>query len=399
MGCYVRARRHLRLPFQTTYQHRACMKMTAFRLTVCTFVLALVAAPCSATGARSSKSESEALKPVSAMANGVAVEVDPRVELMAVIQLLDDYPVLTAFESPYRSDAKAYFAGFSKHSAVTTFDRLASDGFAFDAVPKFFASLTNPPNVELNGDVPSEAIERAGGIENLKQFAPQIAEFASESDFSAFYRAHKGTYRTSVDSTLKDASTAVGQLEDYLGVKFPAARIVVSPLLHDGGFAMRGGRPDAQAFVGPVRVRDGFPDFGDKVRLGRLIWHEFSHTVVNPLTSQAKARVATLEVTEPGFRAMMRKHAYEDWETIVNESIIRAIEVRLAERQLGSDAAKTVQADQLKRGFVHVPRLVALLHEYESNRKAYPTLAEFYPELLTAFREPIEVPNVAPAPR
>lgn len=320
-------------------------------------------------------------------AKGVSVQVDPRIELMTVIQLLADYPVLTSLASPYRADARAFFAAHAAHPAVTAFDTMSSAGFAFDAVPKAFASMSPLPDLRLGHDVPPEAIERAGGRPRLEAFAVSAAQFAHESDFAAFYRAHEGTYKALVDSALPHVHAAVGQLEAYLGADFAAARVVLSPLLHDGGFAMRGTEPASQAFIGPVGLANGFPDFGGEERLGPLIWHEFAHTIVNPLTHQAQGTVDSMEVVDATFRDTMRRQAYGDWETIVSESVIRALEVRLATRTLGSEAGARALARQVDRGFRHVPRLVEALREYESDRSTYPTLALFYLRLLRVFRK------------
>lgn len=317
---------------------------------------------------------------------GVRVAVDPRIELMAVVQLLAGYPVLTSLEMPYRTDARAYFEGLAADSAVVAFDSMSSAGFAFDAVPKAFMAMSDLPELALGEDLPAEVVARAGGSEALARFTHLLRRFVAESDFGSFYRAHLGTYQLLVDSTRSAAASAVTQLEAYTGAELSDARVVVSPLLHDGGFAMIGGHPKAQVFIGPVAVTNGYPDFGAYDRLGPLIWHEFAHTIVNPLTHRARAAVDSLEVTDEIFRTAMRRQAYTDWETIVNESIIRAIEVRLSTRVLGAEAGARAEALQVKRGFIHVPPLAALLKEYEEDRDAFPTLSSFYPTLLDAFR-------------
>lgn len=326
------------------------------------------------------------LTPVRSVSAGLVVEVDPRIELMAAIQLLADYPVLTAHDTPYKADVESWFRPYREHDVIREFATMYAAGFAFDAVPKAFASMGPVPHLGLGPVVPSEAVERAGGRETLERFTRMAADFASRADMQSFYRAHAGTYRVLVDAAMPEVESAVAQLVAYTGVDFPSARIVLSPLLHDGGFAMSGGDPPAQAFVGPVGVgENGFPDFGDRRRLGRLIWHEFAHTIINPLTGRARATVDALEVTDDEFRARMRRHAYDDWHTIVSESIIRALEVRLTAQALGPDAAGSAEASQVDRGFIHVPALARTLRAYEAERDRYPAIADFYPRLLQVF--------------
>jgi hypothetical protein len=269
---------------------------------------------------------------------------------------------------------------------VALFDTMFSSGFGFDAVPKAFVSMSRLPALELTDQVSDEVIERAGGRPRLERFAALSRAFAVETDFVGFYRAHEASYRTLVESARPSVTDAVEQLVSYTGMSIPSARVVLSPLLHDGGFAMSGGTPAAQAFIGPVGVAaNGLPDFGDELRLGPLIWHELAHTVVNPLTSRARQAVASSEIRDEAFREQMRKQAYADWSTIVSESIIRALEVRLASRVHGAEAGERVEENQVTRGFVHVPGLAEMLESYEADRETYPSLDRFFSRLLEVF--------------
>lgn len=320
-------------------------------------------------------------------APGFTVDVDPRIELMAVLQLLSGYPVLTSHETPYRADVQAYFADHVEHPAVLRFDSLSAQGFSFDAVPKAFMWFAPLPELTLAPEVPNEVAMRAGGRAALADFGRLARDFATNSHFAEFFRAHAGTYDAMVTAVVPHAAAALEQLRGYTGMALPEVRLVVSALLHDGGFAMRGGSPPAQAFIGPRGVSAaGFGDFGDESRLGPLVWHEFAHTLVNPLTREQAALVEALEDTEEAFRAAMRRQAYEEWETIVNESIIRALEVRLATLHLGEEEGARTRTRQVERGFRHVPALAEALLEYERDRERYPTLADFHGRLLDVFR-------------
>lgn len=138
---------------------------------------------------------------------------------------------------------------------IGEFAAMYAAGFAFDAVPKAFASMGLLPHLGLGPVVPSESVERAGGREKLERFTRMAADFANRADMHSFYRAHAGTYRVLVDAAMPEVESAVAQLVAYTGVDFPSARVVLSPLLHDGGFAMSGGDPPAQAFVWSGRGR------------------------------------------------------------------------------------------------------------------------------------------------
>src|SRR5262245_47116788 len=66
----------------------------------------------------------------------INVVVDPRIELLAVIQYLSGYGdwtrLITRYDLPYKNDVAERFARFKDHPAVSMFDDLAHDGFNFD---------------------------------------------------------------------------------------------------------------------------------------------------------------------------------------------------------------------------------------------------------------------------
>ena len=67
------------------------------------------------------------------------IRVDPRIELLAVVQSLgayqDNLGLLTRFDFAYRMEAAEHFAPFREHAAVTLFDQMSRNGFSYDAPP------------------------------------------------------------------------------------------------------------------------------------------------------------------------------------------------------------------------------------------------------------------------
>lgn len=311
------------------------------------------------------------------------VVIDPRIELMAILQLLGDHFLLARDVSPIRRDALAWFRDHRNATAVELLRRRSSSGFSFDAVPKAFAHLTPPPALALRDDVPPDIVERAGGAEALAEIAAAVREFHRASDFDTFFRAHSGSHAAVVSRVAGPAAEALEELRAYSGEDLRGVRLVLGLLLHDGGFAMAGheGMP-AQAFIGPVGTAEGLPDFGDARRLGPLVWHEFGHVFVNPLTARHADRVASLAPMMEPIRAAMVQNAYPDWPTVVNEHVVRALEVRLAARSLGEVAAEQVLHDHERRGFAYLQAVVTSLETYEASRREHPTLASYYPRLL-----------------
>ena len=82
----------------------------------------------------------------------------------------------------------------------------------------------------------------------------------------------------------------------------------------------------------------------------------------------------------------MKLEGYEDWHSVINESLVRASVIRYMIDHKASD--KEVQQEinkQIGKGFVWTKDLVDLLGEYETSRTEYPSFKSFYPRLYSFF--------------
>jgi len=87
----------------------------------------------------------------------------------------------------------------------------------------------------------------------------------------------------------------------------------------------------------------------------------------------------------------MARQAYSEWETCVNEHIIRAINVRLYDLYLDTEKSNKLQENDIKRGFIYIEPLVEKLKEFEKLRdEKQITFSEFYPELLDLLNSLLE---------
>jgi hypothetical protein len=83
----------------------------------------------------------------------------------------------------------------------------------------------------------------------------------------------------------------------------------------------------------------------------------------------------------------MKKQAYGDWQTCVNEHIVRAVTTRLAYREIGREAGEQALQSEKRKGFFYVEALCRRLEQYENQRAKYHTFVDFYPELINVFKE------------
>lgn len=320
------------------------------------------------------------------------VTVDSRIELMGVIQLLSGYFLVSYLDSQYKREAANFFRACTDHPAVLRFSKLSADGFDFNNVPEAFISLSETPEHQPRFPFGRGVIESAGGEDSLADFMALTREFALECRFDEFYAAHSSEYERIIEHSRPAVLAATRSLIAYFGTQLKATEVILSPLLHDGGFAARfeneGGQTVAYAFIGPTAISEGAASFGDAARLQPLVAHEFAHTVINPLTARYPSQVFLTAGNFEPLREAMRNEGYSSWEQVINESIIRALTARLTAAERGEEAAKAEVAEEVKRGFVYVPALVDELRQYEARRTTYMRIGEFFPNLLRIFQQP-----------
>lgn len=320
------------------------------------------------------------------------VAVDPRTELLTTVQLLSNDVALTPYQSPYLYALYRYFFPFRQHRAVQLLHSLMSQRPWPDLYHYLVLCLSNPPELAWQLPPAGTAEENLLGGQVMEDWVVALRDFADQSQFERFFAQQKPFYYhlvEQVDKKLK-GEDLLGPLEEYYGMELREYHLVLSPLLHQGGFGPRlplgEGEFLGYSIVGPDGMAGNQPTYSLH-HLRELVWHEFGHSFVNPLTAGHRDQLrATLHRFVP-LAARMEKTGYPTWESCVNEHLIRAITARLMLRVLGEEAGRQAVQEEVNRGFVYVPALCRRLAEYETQRAAYPNLAAFLPQLLAVFEE------------
>lgn len=328
------------------------------------------------------------------------VSVDPRLELLAVVQYLSGYRekfgLLNKFQFSYWEKIKEKFTPYKNHQAVQFFARLTDYGFTYDAPPLFVLHLSSPPELKIEHPFSTEVKVRAGGEKNLKKFTSLLRDFARRTNFMAFFQAQQDYFARltePVRSTLAKLRL-VETLEEYFGQQQSSYNIILAPLFwgNYGPHLKADQGYDIYNIVSPIRLKQGLPYFGDGVYFQSLAWHEFSHSFVNPLAEKYQDELKKYAVLYPPIEKKMKAQAYTSWLIAVNEHVVRAVTSRLAARlyspQLGEQALKAEE----RKGFIYIQPLYEKLEFYETHRDQYPSFADFYPELLKVWAELAEHP-------
>jgi hypothetical protein len=252
--------------------------------------------------------------------------------------------------------------------------------------------LSPPPDLAQQIPFTADVLQRAGGLEKLEAFVAALRLFAIESGFMQFYAENTGFYQeitAGVDALVDTGDLAL--LEQYYGMRQHSYNILIVPLFHAGGFGPRLAREDGLFDVyslnGPRELDGELLTFGSPEEYRQLIWHEFSHSFINPLVAQAEAQIEPYSGLYAPVEKQMRAQAYTNWQTAVNEHLIHAITARLAARAIGPEAGQRALQTDRRLGFRYIDALADRLVEYEANRDRYPTLESFFPRLVAVFAE------------
>lgn len=331
--------------------------------------------------------------PTADLQRSINVFVDPRMELLAIVQYLSGYELITKFNLSYKQEIWDYFSPYKNHPAVTIFKDMRDKGFSYDAPPTAMLFLSNPPDLNIQFPITDYIIGRAGGKAKLMQFIDALRSFARETQFMTFFKLYEGIYLQFVNdvNNKMTGTDYIGTLENFYGWSQNSYNIILVPLFHTGGYGPRieraGGTYDIYSIIGPVNVINDFPDFGSAESFKSLALHEFSHSFVNPTTDKFQEQIAKYSMLMNPIRERMEEQAYGTWETCVNEHIVRAITSRFAYYESGWSAGnQEINYHKRQRGFLYIEFLYSRYEYYETQRDIYPTLVDFYPELIDVFR-------------
>ncbi len=145
------------------------------------------------------------------------------------------------------------------------------------------------------------------------------------------------------------------------------------------------GIPEMYAIPGVWLVdADGLPRFDAKWM--EVMVHEFVHSFSNPLVDafapQMERAAARVNAEVQG---AMKRQGYGPWKTLLYESMVRAATVRYVLEHSGADAARRLIGQEGSRSFFWIGDLFELLGSYERDRRRYPNLRAFMPEVVEFF--------------
>jgi hypothetical protein len=331
--------------------------------------------------------------------NQINVGINPQIELISIVQTISKYPTVFGFlmsmdSSDYKTDIINHFGPFKDHPAVRMFDRLSMQPRMLNFSAPSNIMLYSDEYLNLRKDIKLDdfVISRAGGMDSLRMFLNLLCNFASQSAFNTFYSNHRDYYFKIIENTIKNLGSTnyISELESFYGKSQESYNIVLVSLYNYVGYgnSLLCSNDKRKIFntMGPLKVVDNMPFFGDENYLKYFIRHEFSHPFVNPVTEKYWDLIKDYSKNYDSIPEVARKNVCGDWQECINEFIIRAITTQIGYNEADNTGLTYYKAEK-SRGVSYMDGLLEKIRIYQVSRDTYPTFESFYPKIIEVFKE------------
>lgn len=325
-------------------------------------------------------------------------QIDQRAEIMSIVFRLAGNPEYNDNDaSKYVADIHSHFDRFKSDSLISFAKSLRENyGVSYDAVMSIAVNLKYRERTFTlkEGWVPS--LDKRWRNESATHFVYLLNAFYTKSDAEKFFADEK-PYYNKILNAFNEVLSNFNQswYYQYYDLK-PKEKFNIIIDCSNGrenyGASTNSPKEGKQiyAIMGSWSFdKEGNPIFKEDDYLPILI-HEFNHSFINPLLDKYKTnKILKTSATKllDTMKTEMANQAYGDWETLVNESLVRASVVRyLIANNSTNQKAKQEVVSQINTGFLWMKGLVTLLAVYENNRVKYKTFNDFYPQIIKFFQ-------------
>lgn len=317
------------------------------------------------------------------------IKVDPRIELISIIQYLGDYQVINPYETAYKERIDEYFKDYKNHETVKKLARYHDKGFSYDAPVTLMLMCDDINHLKIKSVITDDEvldyiIGRIGNRSDLEKYVALCNEFMAVTNFNAFYTQEMDYYDDMIAQYSKHFENQLytAEMEEYFGTRQNSYTVILGQL-QNGSYGPRlttaDGSYDIFSVIGPINEQTDFSDPAD------ILYHEFGHSFVNPLGEKYAEEVDQYKYIFKDCKKEMVKQAYTIWSIVANEYVIRAVDARLQLARYGEDKYETILKQEEEKGFTYIRPMCEKLELYEQNRDKYPVLEDYYLDLLTVF--------------
>ena len=334
-------------------------------------------------------------------AQSITPQVNENVELMSILSRMAGFPEYNMdMAGQYIKDMDNYFKDNTNHPAVQYMKGLRNKyGISFDAVMSMAIHLDNRNGTLslVEEDIPT--LEKRWENVDKDEFLSYLNSFYKDTNFNEFFKAHKDLYNRGLKSYQDNVINHfdIDWYADFYGDEPQETFSVIIGFCNGGNNygvnrQLTGKGKEVFAIVGYYVDKEDTPMY-NKEYLPTLI-HEFNHSFINHYLDENKHPDFVKEL-EPAAtdlfmssRWSMAKQAYGNWETVINESLVRAAVIcYMLDKEYKPEEIRKELLDQIQRNFRWMPELVSLLRNYEKKQSKYGNFENFYPKIIDFFRD------------
>lgn len=323
--------------------------------------------------------------------NNIEIMVDRRTELLGILLLISNYNKNYGFlieecgNKEYRNKIFNSFSQFKDEKAVQLLNQIFDElNFRYDAPVSLFLQLNEDFTYDKLDKYPFET--RLNKSKLVLDFLKEVPNFAKAINFEEYYNSNKAFYNEIIEETNSkiDIERIVDFISKFYKMDISNIKFVLNLLPYTTSYNFGTNHNNTTySNLGLKRNQIKELTFITDADLGTLALHEFSHSIINPLTSKySKIKgVAFADIWD-----LMVKRAYGNAESIINEHIIRALELFYLKHIIKTDASKEAFNEKLEFaisiGFKYISVCLECLEQYYAHIDEYENFEEYFPQLI-----------------
>ena len=332
--------------------------------------------------------------------NKLVAKVDERVEIVSIaFRLAGAEEYSQNYNIKYTDDINTYFKSY-KNAQVVEFIKNNRDknGLGYDAVMSMAVHLSFKNEKFSPVKEKENSLDKRWDKVDIKQFIFLLNEFYKITNFQNFFNDNAENYKNAEiayqNSVLSDFNIK-WYTKFYGNDSSEEYKIILGYGNGSGNYGIKVNPKRSKTVVNAVVGvwdfdENGNPKF-DKDVFQPLLIHEFNHSYVNYILemNDNKAKVQNSgKLIYEKVEKEMKSQAYGDWETMINESIVRAAVIRyMMDNHYQKEDIDYEIMIQKRNSFLWIDQLVDLLGNYQNNRQKYPAFQSFYPKIIDLFNQ------------
>ena len=270
------------------------------------------------------------------------------------------YPIFdNAFYDLYKKGITEEFKDYILNGGLDTYNRTVDIGL----------SLNDDYEITTNEKI-TEICAR-NKIFNPTLLSKYLKNFCNKIDYDKFYLSFNNIQQNLIKEFRKALNTYVvfypKIIENFFGYSKGTMKIIILNF-SSGSYGME--TENEIIYVSGIAVNN---EIKFSTRIICVLFHEFSHPYVNPLGKKYFGNLELEEVVKSSQENGLER-CYNGLVTLINEYVVRAIQVVLSSRYL-EDSYNTRHIEWLKKiGYPYIEDLINLFEKKEN----YMTFEEFY---------------------